>query len=549
MALPEDILCLKDIPVKEIDGVKWFHSQHDQKWYPEFFDDYAIINKPQKFDLQGTDPSNFRLFKDKFNKKSRYNGLPHLKRANIQIQWTQEMLDEWVRCRDDIIYFAENYCSIVHIDYGVIKVQLRDYQKDMLKIMFDSRMSQHNLSRQLGKALDVDTLLPTDNGWVRMGDIQVGDRVYSPNGGLVDVTYVTDYQYNRKCYDVVLDTGRKVVADADHIWTVIDKRTGGKIDITTQEMIDNGVSLWGQSRYKIEKSKPISGSTKNLEIDPYVLGYWLGDGHSEGGRITHHKDDSDIVSELNKTYKTTWFSDKRNSNVITTTAHGLTTQLRGLGLLFNKSIPVDYQFADVNQRTSLLQGIMDSDGCVNKNGHLEITLKNETLVNDVYSLLCGLGFKPKMKEKNVNGIVYHRIQFRAYSDKGVCPVKMERKKSRLIPSCDDTRTDYLYIREINPVESRPVKCIQVNSEDHLYLCGREFIPTHNTTAVAIYLAHFVCFNEAKNVGILAHKGSMAAEVLDRTQQALELLPDFLQPGVITWNKNSIELENGCCISA
>lgn len=42
---------------------------------------------------------------------------------------------------------------------------------------------------------------------------------------------------------------------------------------------------------------------------------------------------------------------------------------------------------------------------------------------------------------------------------------------------------------------------------------------------------------------------MAAEVLDRTQQALELLPDFLQPGVITWNKNSIELENGCCISA
>ncbi|MGL5566716.1 MAG: terminase large subunit domain-containing protein [Plesiomonas sp.] len=221
MALPEDILNLKDIPMQVIDGVKWFHSQHDQKWYPEFFDDYAIINKPQKFDLQGTDPSNFRLFKDKFNKKSRYNGLPNLKRANIQIQWTQEMLDEWVRCRDDIIYFAENYCSIVHIDYGVIKVQLRDYQKDMLKIMFDSRMSQHNLSRQLGK----------------------------------------------------------------------------------------------------------------------------------------------------------------------------------------------------------------------------------------------------------------------------------------------------------------------------------------TTAVAIYLAHFVCFNEAKNVGILAHKGSMAAEVLDRTQQALELLPDFLQPGVITWNKNSIELENGCCISA
>lgn len=151
MALPENILHVEKMP-KEVRGkVNWYQSQHDQKWYPETFDDYAILNKPQKFDLQGTDPSNFRLFKDKFNKKSRYNGLPNLKRANIQIQWTQEMLDEWIRCRDDIIYFAENYCSIVHIDYGVIKVQLRDYQKDMLKIMFDSRMSQHNLSRQLGE--------------------------------------------------------------------------------------------------------------------------------------------------------------------------------------------------------------------------------------------------------------------------------------------------------------------------------------------------------------------------------------------------------------
>lgn len=551
MALPDEILNLEDIP-RQVDehGVTLCQSQHDSKWYPDNFDEYERRHQPQKVNLQGNDPSDFKLFKDKFNKKTRYMGLPNLKRANTQINWNADMINEWCRCRDDIVYFAEKYCAIVHIDYGIIKVQLRDYQKDMLRIMAGNRMSMHNLSRQLGKALDVDTPLPTNKGWVRMGDINVGDKIYSPNGKLVNVSYVTDYQYNRKCYDVVLDTGRKIVADADHIWTVIDKKSGRKIDITTQEMVDNGTKLWKQSRYKIEKSKPISGETKSLDIDPYILGYWLGDGHSEGGRITHHIDDNDIVEYLNEHYDTvTSFADKRNTNVLTTNGHGLTTQLSNYDLIFNKHIPVEYQFSDINQRTALLQGIMDSDGCINKNGHGEITLKNKVLIDDVYSLMCGLGFKPKMKTKIVNDTTYYRIQFRAYSDNGICPVRMERKKKNLIPNCSDTRTDYLYITEINPVESRPVKCIQVDSDDHLYLCGKEFVPTHNTTAVSIFLAHFVCFNEAKAVGILAHKGSMSAEVLDRTQQALELLPDFLQPGIVTWNKNSIELENGCTISA
>lgn len=161
--LPDNIFEIEEMPTEErIDG-KWFKSQHDNKWYPQKFDTYLDYNKIQKFDLQGNDPSQYQTFKDKFNKRSRYNGLPNIKRANIQINWSQQMLDEWVRCRDDIIYFAQNYCSIVHIDYGVIKVQLRDYQKDMLEVMFDNRMSIHNLSRQLGKCLTSDTCINIRN--------------------------------------------------------------------------------------------------------------------------------------------------------------------------------------------------------------------------------------------------------------------------------------------------------------------------------------------------------------------------------------------------
>lgn len=533
-------------------GIEWILSKHDDKWYPKKFSDYLKLNRPQKIRMQSTDPTNYKFFKDSDNIRTRYMRLKNLRRANIKTQYTPEMIAEWKRCRKDIVYFAETYCAITHIDYGTIKVQLRDYQKDMLKIMHENRMSAHKLSRQLGKALDVNTPIPTRDGFKRMGDIKEGDQIYAPNGKLVNVVYATEYQYDRKCYEVVLDTGVKVVADADHIWTVYEKvgKKYVKRDITTQEMIDKGITTKDQSRFKIAKTKPINGETKVLPVDPYTLGYWLGDGHTDAARITHHKDDSGILTHLNEQgYQTYTFADKRNSNVLTTSAHGLWEGLKTAGVAGNKHIPMEYQFADIEQRTALLQGIMDSDGCINKNGYAEITLKLKPLIDDIYSLLCGLGFKPKMKEKAVKGTVYYRISFNAYADKGVCPVRMERKKSNLINSCEDTRTDFLFIREINPVESRPVKCIQVDSEDKLYLCGREFIPTHNTTAVAIFLAHYVCFNKDKAVGILAHKGSMAVEVLERTKQAIELLPDFLQPGIVEWNKKSIVLENGSSIGA
>ncbi len=85
--------------------------------------------------------------------------LKNLRRANIKTQYTPEMIAEWKRCRKDIVYFAETYCAITHIDYGTIKVQLRDYQKDMLKIMHENRMSAHKLSRQLGKTTAVAIFL------------------------------------------------------------------------------------------------------------------------------------------------------------------------------------------------------------------------------------------------------------------------------------------------------------------------------------------------------------------------------------------------------
>lgn len=69
-----------------------------------------------------------------------------------------------------------------------------------------------------------------------------------------------------------------------------------------------------------------------------------------------------------------------------------------------------------------------------------------------------------------------------------------------------------------------------------------------TTAVAIIL-HYIIFNEHKNVGILSNKGEGSKEVLERIKLAYENLPKWMQHGIQEWNKNSIELENGCKIYA
>ena len=162
-------LVIKDItgkPVLNADGsirqyteMNYFKSQHDGIWYPEKFEVYMQEYPVHKVNLQGHNPADFKTFKDKTNRRSRYLNNPNLRRAWIQTKWTKEMVDEWVRCRDDIIYFAENYCSIIHIDHGIIKLQLRQYQKDMLKIMHENRMSINSLSRQLGKTTVVGIFL------------------------------------------------------------------------------------------------------------------------------------------------------------------------------------------------------------------------------------------------------------------------------------------------------------------------------------------------------------------------------------------------------
>ncbi len=102
------------------------------------------------------------------------------------------------------------------------------------------------------------------------------------------------------------------------------------------------------------------------------------------------------------------------------------------------------------------------------------------------------------------------------------------------------------IESINLIGEFPIEenmyDVEVDDNEHL-LYTNGFV-SHNTTTVASYLLHEATFRKNVKLAILANKGDTAREILDRVKKMFEELPWYLKPGVIEWNKGTIELSNG-----
>lgn len=360
-----------------------------------------------------------------------------------------------------------------------------------------------------GKALSLDTDIPTVNGWKKMGDIQIFDQLFDENGKICYVTNVTDVMYNRTCYNVVFNDGTSVIADADHLWLTDtwesrrsasnkrnrDKRNKGKIidktystdqthkmrfaTVKTTDEIRKTITTKNDNRYNhsIPLTKPIEGVRIPLLIPPYTLGAWLGDGSSYKAEI--HGADKEILDNIAKDgFKIVKHSAKYAYGI----NEGLLGKLKKLNLLENKHIPPIYLRASVKQRVALLQGLMDTDGTADKNGICEFCNINKSLAHQVYELITSLGMKATIKESDAK--LYGRIiskKYRIQFTPQIDVFKLKRKSKRLtIKTKTKTRSNVRFIVKCEPIDSVPVKCIEVDSPSHLYLCTRSFIPTHNT---------------------------------------------------------------------
>ena len=80
-----------------------------------------------------------------------YLGNANLKRQGVDISWTEDMIREYVSCAKDPIYFAQNYIQIVHVDHGLIPIDLYDYQREIIEKTTNNRRTCVVTSRQAGK--------------------------------------------------------------------------------------------------------------------------------------------------------------------------------------------------------------------------------------------------------------------------------------------------------------------------------------------------------------------------------------------------------------
>lgn len=166
-------------------------------------------------------------------------------------------MQEWLRCKQDRYYFFENYCYI-QSPMGKMLFKPRSYQKRIIDTAANNQFFVGLSGRQTGKALDIDTPIPTPDGYKKMGDIEIGDYVIGPDGKPTLVTFTSPVMYGRTCYDVKFSTGESIIADAEHRWVVNQK--GKKVPqlVNTQDMVDAGViTRTNKKRFSIENISPV----------------------------------------------------------------------------------------------------------------------------------------------------------------------------------------------------------------------------------------------------------------------------------------------------
>ncbi len=105
-----------------------------------------------------------------------YNGNIKLKKAGVQLSYTSEQIQEYIRCKNDIIYFIRNYVKIISLDHGLVPFDLYQYEEDLVNIFNDNRFIISLQPRQSGKCLSSQTIITVRNKHTgEIQEITIGD--------------------------------------------------------------------------------------------------------------------------------------------------------------------------------------------------------------------------------------------------------------------------------------------------------------------------------------------------------------------------------------
>lgn len=325
-------------------------------------------------------------------------------------------------------------------------------------------------------ALPLDTEIPTPNGFKHLKDIQIGDEVYGPDGLPTKVVAKSEVWKDRELYKLITDDREEILCDGGHLWPYMSDTSNKKAKIKNskaREFLD-----WSKSSKPcLPRHYAVEYPEKELKVDPYVLGAWLGDGTTGLGRMTSHPDDMPFMKKQfeNAGYETSTLTDPYSFGVL-----GLRPHLREIGVLNKKHIPEEYLTASTAQRMALLQGLMDTDGNVTKEGECSFNNTNFVLASQFRELVHSLGIKARLNtyyDTRENHAPVHRINFKVKD----C-ARMPRKNCRTFTPTDKRKRSFVVERTDQRAD---VQCITVEREDGLFLVGRGYVVTHNSEQDAL----------------------------------------------------------------
>ncbi len=392
------------------------------------------------------------------------------------------------------------------------------------------------VARIEGKALALDTEIPTPDGWTTMGEIKAGDYVFGPDGLPLRVIGATGVISGRECREVVFSDGSRFVADLHHEWEVLTRthHGGRQVRRLTTGQIERGLK-YSKTEYShhVAQAPAVEYLAKDLPIDPYVFGAWIGDGTSTKAELTCC--DEPILREIElagyavapasapHAYRIGGEGHTRDTQTGRYARNGsLSSRLRNLEVLGAKRIPDAYMTGSVAQRRALLAGLMDTDGYCDKLGRCELTTVKRNLADQYVELIASLGHRSKLAVKTawLNGRdcgPKYEVTFTPSEPVFRLPRKRDRQKRS-----GKFRTGRSIVA-VNPVDSVPVRCIQVASGRGVYLIGRAFIPTHNSSL--------------GRLGLIVHatagfidpgwKGTLTLELNNLTRVPIKLYPGLL----------------------
>lgn len=368
---------------------------------------------------------------------------------------------------------------------------------------------------QHGKLISHNTPVLTVEGWKKHGDLQVGDRVFSAEGKPVRVEAVSSE--GLADHEVEFTDGSSVRCHGRHEWFVMDRRRRRWEVLETQEMMKRPIrEVYGSSRrylFQLPRANSLEmPQNDRLPVDPYVLGAWLGDGRSEAGQLSRHRDDTGVFDAIiGRGYPITSSWVQEDTKVHYAHFTGLVTALRAAGVLGNKHIPDEYLLGSELQRAELLAGLIDTDGNYSeKSGQYRFTNTNKRLIDGVAVLARTLGMKPGVVQEyepitSSSGIEGKKtVYVLAFQATRFLPCQLGRKQPRKIKEACN-----LAIAAIRPYEPTPGKCIQV--EGGMYLVGESLIPTHNSLLCSVYFPAWVLLRApTTRIGLASYEEGFAS---------------------------------------